>query len=67
MPDRSSVVDAAEPIPITARIVWGEDGEQPVDGVAVKWTRDLVLVEVRDPRCATIGPWLHVTDVKRSR
>jgi hypothetical protein len=65
VPDWSSVVVAAVPIPVVARVVWATDGEQWVEGLAIRWTRSLVLVELRDPRCSTVGPWLDASDVKR--
>ena len=66
VPDPSTVVAAPEPIPVSARIVWGEDGEELVLGRAIRWTDQLVLVELRDTRSATIGPWLNTRDVRRS-
>ena len=30
--------------------MWGEDGEEHVPGWAIRWTRDLALVELRDSR-----------------
>ena len=33
-----------QPVPITARIVWAEDGEEHVDTVALGWTgRDVYV------------------------
>ena len=54
-----------EPIPVVARVVWATDGEEHVECEAIAWTRTEVLVELRDPRCATVGAWLPATDVRR--
>ena len=54
-----------DPIPVVARVVWATDGEEHLPGQAIAWTRSEVLVELRDPRCATVGPWLLATDVRR--
>ncbi len=55
VPDQRLVTTLKTPIPVTARVPWAVDGEDPLDGWAIRWTRDLVLVELRDPRCATSG------------
>lgn len=65
VPDQRLVTTASAPIPVVARIVWGTDGEEHIPGSAIRWTRMLVLVELRDPRCATIGAWLDPKDVRR--
>lgn len=54
-----------DPIPVRARIVWADDGEEYLDGWAIAWTGDAVLVELRDPRCSTVGAWLSPIDVSR--
>ena len=51
--------------PVRARLVWERDGEQWLDTVAVAWTRELVLVDVVDPRVQVHGQWLAVEDVER--
>lgn len=53
------------PIPVLARVVWASDGEEHLPGQAIAWTRSEVLVELRDPRCATVGAWLPSTDIRR--
>src|SRR5688500_16668262 len=55
VPPADAVTTAESPLAVSARIVWGGDGEEWVDGWAIRWTRDAVLVELRDPRCATVG------------
>lgn len=57
--------DQPQAIAVTARIVWADDGEEWVDGRAIRWTRHHVLVAIDDPRCQTIGFWLAPQDVKR--
>jgi hypothetical protein len=54
-----------EPIPVVARVVWSTDGEEHLPGQAIAWTSSEVLVELRDPRCATVGAWLPAADVRR--
>lgn len=65
IPPRDQFVDAPAPIPVVARIVWGTDGEEWVPGEAIRWTGTAVLVELRDPRSETLGPWLAPDDVRR--
>ncbi|MBA2478405.1 MAG: hypothetical protein H0V38_07325 [Sporichthyaceae bacterium] len=65
VPEQSLVTTPETPIPVTARIVWAVDGEERLDGWAIRWTRDQVLVELRDQRCATVGAWLAPADLKR--
>jgi hypothetical protein len=52
-------------IAVRARVVWDEDGEEWVEGHAIRWTQHHVLVSISDPRCHTIGFWLAPADVKR--
>jgi len=59
------VTTAAAPIAVTARIVWGKDGEEHVPASAIAWTSTLVLIELRDPRCATIAAWFDPADLRR--
>jgi hypothetical protein len=54
-----------DPIPVLARVVWATDGEEHLPGEAIAWTSSEVLVELRDPRCATVGAWLPASDVRR--
>lgn len=56
---------ACEAIDVTVRIVWATDGEERVDGQAVRWRGDSVYVEFRDPRKATTGAWVRAADVVR--
>lgn len=41
------------PIPVSARLVWAEDGEEWLDTVAEAWTDQVVLVQVPDRRCTS--------------
>jgi len=52
-------------IPVTARLVWEDDGLELRDTIAYAWFGRKVLVEVRDRRHQTNGTWLHVSDVRR--
>jgi len=57
--------DQPNSIAVRARIEWALDGEEWVDGTAIRWDRTHVLVAVSDPRCQTIGFWLRPEDVRR--
>ena len=37
-----------QPVPITARIVWEDDGEEHIETVALGWTRHNVYVRMPD-------------------
>jgi hypothetical protein len=39
-----------QPVPIVARIVWEQDGEEQFETVALGWTGRNVYVRVTDPR-----------------
>lgn len=64
-PHARGIPDQTNPIPVRARVVWEGDGEQWVDGMAKRWTRDAVFVALGDERLRAIGVWLQPTDVKR--
>jgi hypothetical protein len=50
-----------QPVPITARIVWAEDGEEHIDTVALGWTGRDVYVRITDTRYQLRAVWLDVT------
>jgi hypothetical protein len=52
-------------VPIVARIVWADDGEEYVETVAAGWTGQLVYVRVPDRRYRLTSVWLNAADVKR--
>lgn len=53
-------------IPVRARIVWADDGEEWIDALATRWTRTQVFVELNDRRLGgAIGVWIAATDVQR--
>ena len=52
-------------IPIVARIVWADDGEEHVDTVALGWTGRDVYVRMSDPRYQLRAVWLDAADVTR--
>lgn len=54
------------PIEVWARVVWERDGEEWVQGRAVRWDRAHVLVQINDRRCQTLGFWLPPADVRRA-
>jgi len=37
-------------------------GAEQVDGWAIRWTREVMLVELQDVQCSTAGAWLVPTD-----
>jgi hypothetical protein len=59
-------VPEREAIPVRVRVVWERDGEEWVDGLACRWTRERVYVELRDVRSMTLGVWVSASDVRRS-
>ena len=54
-----------QPVPITARIVWADDGEEHVDTVALGWTGRDVYVRMSDQRYQLRAVWLDAADVSR--
>jgi hypothetical protein len=54
-----------QPVPIVARIVWADDGEEYVETVAAGWTGQLVYARVPDRRYRLTSVWLNAADVKR--
>lgn len=57
LPDR-------RPIPVRARIVWENDGEEWVDGDALRLDPGVaIFVQFADPRCKFTGIWLSPDDV----
>lgn len=63
VPDK--FIDAHQPIPVRARLVWADDGEQWINTLALSWTRRLVRVRVTDRRWQLNAVWLQTADVKR--
>jgi hypothetical protein len=51
-----------QPVPITARVVWADDGEEHLDTVALGWTGRDVYVR-RRYRLTSV--WLDAADVTR--
>lgn len=45
-------------VAVTVRVVWDVDGEQVLDGVAVRWWQRHVYVELVDRRLRTTGVWV---------
>jgi hypothetical protein len=54
-----------QPVPITARIVWADDGEEQVETVALGWTGRNVYVRITDPRYRLSATWLDASDIRR--
>lgn len=52
-------------IDVTVRLVWEKDGEEHIDGHAIRWTSSVVYVEFDDRRIRTTGVWVAAGDVVR--
>jgi hypothetical protein len=52
-----------QPVPITARIMWEETGEEFIDTVALGWTSRDVCVRMPDTRYRLTSVWLDAADV----
>jgi hypothetical protein len=53
------------PVPITARIVWEDDGEEFIETVAAGWSGQNVYVRLPDRRYRLTSVWLDAMDVRR--
>ena len=53
-------------MPIAARIVWADDGEEHIDTVALGWTGRDVYVRKTDTRYRLRVVWLDAADVTRT-
>jgi hypothetical protein len=53
------------PVPVVARIVWEDDGEEYIDTEAAGWSGQLVYVRVPDRRYRLTSVWLDAADVTR--
>lgn len=53
-------------IPVRARLVWEQDGEEWKDGHALRLDTagPAIFVELQDKRCRFTGVWLHPDDVQ---
>jgi hypothetical protein len=69
MPDNPRAYRTHHPgIEVTARIVWEDDGEEYMPGVATRWDAEHVYVALwrnSDKRLMTQGAWLRPADVRR--
>jgi hypothetical protein len=56
-----------QPVPIVARVVWADDGEEYLnsDTVALGWTGRHMYVRMTDTRFRLRAVWLDVADVTR--
>ena len=51
-------------VPVRARVVWEDDGEEWVSGEAARLDRGVgIFVELADRRCRFTGVWLRYEDV----
>jgi hypothetical protein len=53
------------PVPVVARVVWAEDGEEYIETEAAGWTGRDVYVRLPDSRHRLTSVWLDASDVKR--
>ena len=53
------------PVPVVARILWEDDGEEYLDTEAAGWSARLVYVRVNDRRYRLTSVWLDAADVRR--
>jgi hypothetical protein len=53
------------PVPIVARIVWEDDGEEYIETEAAGWSEQLVYVRVPDRQSRLTSVWLAAADVRR--
>lgn len=58
-------IDDRPGIDVTVRVVWETDGEEWLDGHAVRWHRQHVCVSVADNRSLTPVVWVRAGDVRR--
>jgi hypothetical protein len=54
-----------QPVPVTVRVVWAEDGEERIDTVALGWTGRNVYVRMEGPMYRFTAVWLDAADVTR--
>lgn len=64
-PDNPRGLPHHEPIDVTARIVFEDDGEVWLDGTADRWVGQHVCVELDDPRLQVRYVWVDAGDVRR--
>lgn len=55
-----------DPIPVTVRVVFQDDGETWLTGLADRWHGQHVHVSVGDPRLQVPGVWVLAGDVRRA-
>jgi hypothetical protein len=53
------------PVPVTARIVWEDDGGEFIETEAAGWSGQLVYIRVPDARYRLTSVWLNAADVTR--
>ncbi len=54
-----------QPVPIVARIVWEQEGEEHIDTVALGWTGRNVYVRMKDTGYQFTACWLDASDLER--
>lgn len=58
--------EAADQVPVKVRIVFRDDGETMLDGLAIRWSADFrhICVQVNDPRLQTGLVWVRREDTQ---
>lgn len=60
------IKDQPHTILVHVRIEWERDGEEILEGRALRWNRSHVFVtEIQDPRQEGYGIWVRAKDVRR--
>jgi hypothetical protein len=54
-----------QPVPVVARIMWADDGEEHLETEVLGWTGRNVYVRMGDRRYRFTAVWLDASDVKR--
>jgi hypothetical protein len=52
-------------VPVTARIVWEDDGEEHIETETAGWSGQLVYVRVPRSAASASSVWLDFSDVRR--
>lgn len=58
-------VDSDRQVEVMARVMFEEDGEQWLPGLATRWSGQHVCVAMSDPRLQVAYNWLAASDVRR--
>jgi len=65
IPERNRQRRLVPEVRVAARVVWGRDGEETIDTLALYFAGRDVLIEMVDLRWRLRGVWLRAEDVRR--